>query len=101
MAIIMCMRSCPLGAGNRGIEGKCYAKLSQGGRVEGEKVAPQYPMTGQTRGAREQTMFKKSQFDPEPVRSDELGAERGEGERSESCWSRTIRRDYEGEEAGD
>lgn len=46
-------------------------------------------------------MFKKSQFDPEPVRSDELGAERGEGERSESCWSRTIRRDYEGEEVGD
>ena len=73
----MCMGSCPLGAGNRGIEGKCYAKLSQGGRVEWEKVAPQYSTTGQARGAREQTMFKKSQFDPEPVRSDELGTERG------------------------
>ena len=69
---------------------KCYAKLSQGGRVEREKVAPQYSMTGQARGAREQTMFKKSQFDPEPVRSDELGTERGEKVREARAASREL-----------
>jgi len=48
----MCTGSCPLGAGNRGTEGKRYAKLSQGGRIEKKKVAPQYPVTGEARSVR-------------------------------------------------